>query len=128
MLVGTASTDYSIPVIVSASEPAQNMFKAGDGKTTFDGTTFDYILGNDGKFHQIISGKVLVGKAYLHCTSDPTTSSAPFLTFNIGNLTGISTIVKNDEDIKNVFDLQGRKVAQPTKGLYIMNGKKVVIK
>ena len=26
------------------------------------------------------------------------------------------------------FDLQGRKVAQPTKGLYIVNGKKVVIK
>lgn len=27
-----------------------------------------------------------------------------------------------------VYDLQGRRVAQPTKGLYIMNGKKVVIK
>jgi hypothetical protein len=26
------------------------------------------------------------------------------------------------------FDLQGRKVANPTKGLYIVNGKKVVIK
>ena len=28
----------------------------------------------------------------------------------------------------SVYDLQGRKVAQPTKGLYIHNGKKVVIK
>jgi len=27
-----------------------------------------------------------------------------------------------------VFGLQGRRVAQPTKGLYIVNGKKVVIK
>lgn len=27
-----------------------------------------------------------------------------------------------------VYDLQGRKVAQPTKGLYIVNGKKVVLK
>ena len=26
------------------------------------------------------------------------------------------------------FDLQGRKVAQPQKGLYIVNGKKVIIK
>ncbi len=26
------------------------------------------------------------------------------------------------------YDLQGRKVAQPAKGLYIVNGKKVVIK
>ena len=28
----------------------------------------------------------------------------------------------------NCFDLQGRRVAQPQKGLYIVNGKKVVIK
>jgi hypothetical protein len=28
----------------------------------------------------------------------------------------------------SVYDLQGRKVAQPTKGLYIVNGKKVVVK
>ena len=26
------------------------------------------------------------------------------------------------------YDLQGRKVAEPTKGLYIINGKKVMIK
>ena len=28
----------------------------------------------------------------------------------------------------DVFDLQGRRVAKPTKGLYIVNGKKVIIK
>ena len=27
-----------------------------------------------------------------------------------------------------VYDLQGRKVAQPTKGLYIVNGKIVIVK
>ena len=26
------------------------------------------------------------------------------------------------------FDLQGRKVAQPAKGLYIQNGRKVILK
>jgi hypothetical protein len=26
------------------------------------------------------------------------------------------------------YDLQGRKVAQPQKGLYIVNGRKVVVK
>ena len=26
------------------------------------------------------------------------------------------------------FDLQGRRVAQPTKGLYIVNGKKIVVR
>ena len=37
--------------------------------------------------------------------------------------------VKDNMDVnKNVYDLQGRSVAKPTKGLYIVNGKKVVIK
>ena len=27
-----------------------------------------------------------------------------------------------------VYDMQGRRVAQPTKGLYIVNGKKLFIK
>ena len=31
-------------------------------------------------------------------------------------------------DSQVVYDLQGRKVAQPTKGLYIVNGKKVILK
>ena len=36
----------------------------------------------------------------------------------------------NHETVTNnrYFDLQGRRVAQPTKGLYIVNGKKVVVK
>ena len=28
----------------------------------------------------------------------------------------------------SAFDLQGRKVANPTKGLYIVNGKKLIVK
>ena len=36
--------------------------------------------------------------------------------------------VKNEESVDAWYDMQGRKVAQPAKGLYIVNGKKVVIK
>lgn len=43
--------------------------------------------------------------------------------------TGIDVTLVNSEKVNSdVYDLQGRKVVQPTKGLYIMNGKKVVIK
>ena len=41
-------------------------------------------------------------------------------------LTKIENVDVNQNE--KVFDLQGRRVAQPTKGLYIVNGKKVVIK
>ena len=42
--------------------------------------------------------------------------------------TGISNVNINLNDNDNCYDLQGRKVNKPGKGLYIVNGKKVVIK
>jgi hypothetical protein len=36
--------------------------------------------------------------------------------------------VKMEDERGEYYDLQGRRVAQPTKGLYIVNGKKVFIK
>ena len=44
-----------------------------------------------------------------------------------GSTTGIETLPTNASD-NVVHDLQGRRVVQPTKGLYIINGKKVFIK
>jgi len=38
------------------------------------------------------------------------------------------TDVRSNESANRYFDLQGRRVAQPAKGLYIVNGKKVVLK
>ena len=42
-------------------------------------------------------------------------------------VTGIQTVTTTKEN-GAYYDLQGRRVAQPTKGLYILNGKKVMIK
>ena len=44
-----------------------------------------------------------------------------------GDTTGISTVAASQKD-NAVYDLQGRQVNNPTKGLYIVNGKKVVVK
>ena len=42
---------------------------------------------------------------------------------------GISaTLVNNEKVNSEVYDLQGRKVMNPAKGLYIVNGRKVIIK
>ena len=111
MLVGTASTEYTVPVAASASAPT-NMFVAGDGTTEFDGTTYDYILYTDGKFYQIGSGTVATNKAYLHCTSNPTTSLSRELSISFGGVTGVENV-------------EGAKVkALPVKR--IVNGKLVI--
>ena len=45
-------------------------------------------------------------------------------TTNIISTTNFTNYTNSD----TIYDLQGRKVAQPTKGLYIVNGKKVIVK
>ena len=125
LLVATAGTKYDVPVAASATTPETNFLRKGDGTTVFDGTTYDYILYSDGKFYQIGSGTVATNKAYLHLDSAP--ARALDIVFD-DETTGIKE--NNRETIANnqFFDLSGRKVAQPTKGLYIVNGKKVIIK
>lgn len=58
------------------------------------------------------------------------TPSSAHLMVNLDEeTTGVNEVTTtNFTNNTNFFDLQGRKVAQPTKGLYIVNGKKVIIK
>ena len=45
------------------------------------------------------------------------------------NMSGISNIIRPNSNSSELFDLQGRRVSgQPTRGLYIQNGKKYLIK
>ena len=101
---------------------------AAAGKTAADpSTTFVLNNGTQGVgFYRLATGKTLgVGKAYLTYSG----ALAPeFLGFG-NETTAISTIEKmRNVENETFYDLQGRRVAQPTKGLYIVNGKKVVIK
>ncbi|MBO7280185.1 MAG: hypothetical protein J6V00_03375 [Bacteroidaceae bacterium] len=41
--------------------------------------------------------------------------------------TGIADVTIEDDN-NAIYDLQGRKVQQPGKGIYIVNGKKVMIR
>ena len=44
------------------------------------------------------------------------------------NPSGISTLTRSQNASSPVYDLSGRKVAQAAKGLYIINGRKVIVK
>ena len=128
LLIGTAETPYSVPVAASATAPTTNLLKAGDGTTVFDGTTYDYILYSDGLFYQIGSGTVATNKAYLHLESNPAGARKLEIILDDDNTTGISVAKRIMDNSQVVYDLQGRRVAQPTKGLYIVNSKTVVVK
>ena len=49
-------------------------------------------------------------------------------TTGIDGVTIMGTDVQRHGTIEGIFDLQGRKIVNPTKGIYIKNNKKVVIK
>ena len=90
---------------------------------------------NDG-----ISLKATPGKAYLQVSEneakDPSSAAlARSFVFGGGNettgiegITIMGTDVQRHGTIEGIFDLQGRKISNPTKGIYIKNNKKVVIK
>ena len=45
------------------------------------------------------------------------------------DVTGINNVRNNMSEVKNeFFNLSGQRIAQPTKGLYIVNGKKTIVK
>ncbi len=51
--------------------------------------------------------------------------------FNDGTITGIEDIVAEDyapKTAQGIYDMMGRRVVNPTKGIYIVNGKKVLYK
>ncbi len=97
---------------------------------TTDGTYNNYILNFvDGKagFYLANDKKVAAGKAYLQV---PVANGAKALTivWNDGETTGINSVETVEIENGNVYDLSGRKIANPAKGLYIKNGKKFIVK
>ena len=69
-------------------------------------------------------------KAFLVLTSTEAQAKSFVLEFEDGGTTGIETIENSQKSTEDsvYYDLQGRRVENPTRGIYIVNGKKVVIK
>ena len=69
-------------------------------------------------------------KAFLVLTNAEAQAKGFVLEFEDGGTTGIETIENSNHSTESgvYYDLQGRRVENPTRGVYIVNGKKVVIK
>ena len=97
---------------------------AGAAKTLTAGE--GYILGNGTEgtaFYPCKAGSLPSNKAYL------LGNGGNAIVMNFGNaVTGINTIAAPASAKAPIFDLSGRRVVKATKGLYIQNGKKVIVK
>ena len=96
--------------------------------TTVEGDYTNFGL-SGGEFKKIASGTIPANKAYLPVLTSSLSSEARLTIVLNDGTTGVNDVRGNVKEISDsIFDLQGRKVSKPTKGLYIMNGKKVFVK
>ena len=131
----TNSDSKSVPAIADgdATAEATNKLVKGDNlaHTWVSGTAEHYVLATatvDPGFYRANNNTVASNKAYLDLTG---LSGAHSFTLDLsdGAVTGIAN-VSSEKEMNNTsfYNLAGQKIAQPTKGLYIVNGKKVIIK
>ena len=129
VIIEAAEGTYKVPVIEGASSIASvNELLVSDGSVTGDGSTI-YALANKTShgvgFYKVQNNLTIpAGKPYLVIT----TLAPDFLGFDGDDTTSISEMNVNGQADGTYYNLAGQRVAQPTKGLYIVNGKKVVIK
>ena len=66
-----------------------------------------------------------MNKAYLVL---PTNTPQSFVRCFFGNTTGLDSTTLQNASTNNIYDLSGRQVKVASKGIYIINGKKVLVK
>ena len=121
-------TSFNVPVTSATTDNVTgNLFVRGTGAAVSYGEgPYNYVLSivnNKIGFYKANNNTVATNRAYLQ------TTIAAGARIEIDGMTGISSVNLNENQNENrYYDLQGRYVAQPTKGLYIVNGRKVVIK
>ena len=131
-------TEVEVSIIVSSEEADNVDYDSEHFKGTLVDKTFTdedmeaadhYVLTGHNFVWVKDAGTLAAGKCWIELVpSSPAHARALSIVFE-GETTGIST-VKTTVDTKDaaVYDLQGRRVMQPTKGLFIVGGKKVVVK
>lgn len=134
MVGGTVKTSTAVQVLfdesASSADFAGNLLVANvEDNTDFkgqEGGKYNLIL-VDGEFVKATDGTLAGGLAYLPAVLDNADAKLG-LTFD--DVTGIENVGNEVQNVENGawYTPQGVRVAQPIKGIYIHNGKKVLVK
>ena len=126
ILYAETAGDYIASVIASAEALENNDLQVSDGTVTGGAEIYCLAKKNENVGFYNVAPEVTVpaGKAYLVAVG---ANAREFISFLEDETTGIS-LLENKKQMENCYNLNGQRVAAPAKGLYIVNGKKIVIK
>lgn len=107
---------------------SSNGYFEGDGSKIYalgkkNGTVGFYLVG-DGE-------AIPVGKAFLEVVGGDSGSVKEFMSFNFGGEDAIESVFANGQlpmDNAAIFNLAGQRVNRATKGVFIQNGRKFIVK
>ncbi len=132
LLKGEPNASVTLVSVDSENVLSSNKFKGTLAPTYIAAGEYYGLSGNT--FVKVNAGTVPAGKALLPADYIIDTPGAPSFSFifNDGETTSIgeNVMLNNDNTTNQWYDLTGRKLnSMPTmKGIYILNGKKVVVK
>lgn len=121
-----ASIAMTASAAASAADYSDNALEGVDAATAVDANYKYYVLSNEGAlgFYKYTGATLGANKAFIKTAVAPARGF-----FGFDGTTGISQIENGQLSMENsVYNLSGQRVIQPQKGLFIVNGKKVVIK
>ena len=138
LLIKDGGKTEDIPVMTGAAAVTDNDLVAGTGAAvaTTDGENTNMILNNIGGkvgFYFAAGKTVDDNRAYLHFDSSlaPAAAGARMSIVFEDGATGINAVQGEglkENGSETVYNLNGQRVMAPQKGLYIVGGKKVIVK
>lgn len=123
----------NIPVAASTDTPAASDLVAGTGAAvaTAEGDYTNYILNVGTKgigFYRANSQTVAANRAYMHVSNSETGSMSRMAIVFDNQTTGIANLKAAADGDDAIYNLNGQRIEKATKGVYIIDGKKIIMK
>jgi len=133
LLKGAAGAVVDIPVVAEGTTVADNAFLVNETGETFAGDDNYYYFGM--KAGSLTFGlfdpatvAIPANKAYLKVLKTALPQNARLTVMFDDEATGIKAVGNSQLQADGYYNLNGQRIGKPSKGLYIVNGKKVIIK
>ena len=130
----TAASTATLTLGTALANCASNILSGTNPRITIEESEKDnyYIFGNGGNgvgFYHPNSTTLKENRAYLPASAVAVSGGSMGFALDFGGInTGIEAAIQTDEANAAYYDLSGRRVMRPTKGIYVKNGRKVYVK